>query len=337
MPGSVPRLVPDCNGCSTSDDESPLWEMGCQGIDMEQTVSENSRESGWQSQLEVARKTDYFARRRTYKLLLDGVKIGEIKDGKTEIFQIEPGMHSIQCKVDWIKSNLLQFQTKPGEIVRLSIERESTSSLRHWSALVLMGLCTGIGLTLRPLGFLLIGFGWWMYVTLEYKVSIRITNVGDGFDQALKILDPIENEPEDSIIKVRIQNAWIWIISISYIFLSVLLFIGSLTPVDPTDFSSRELAYFESEATTQKMIGGVFIPLFYLCGAISLLLLRRVAFNLFLVGLVLSATDLVWDIFVRDYLQTFPIEYQIAEFILFAINIIVCLYTWKLTRRGTLQ
>jgi hypothetical protein len=304
---------------------------------MEQTVNENSRESGRQSQLVVTRKTDYFGRRGTYKLLLDGIKLGGIKDSKTEIFPIEPGMHSIQCKIDWIKSNLLHIETRPGETIKLSIERESTSSLRHWASLVLMGLCVGIGLTLRPLGFLLIGLGWGIYTALKYKVGIRVMDVCDELDEEHKISNSNENKSENSIIEVRKRNAWIWIISIWYILLTILLVISWLDPVDQSDFSPEEFAYIQAETITQKIVSEVFTPLMFLCGAISLLLLRRIAFNLFFIGLVLYATDLAWAIFARGYLHVFSIKYQIAESVFFAIDIIVCLYAWKLARRGTLQ
>ncbi len=55
---------------------------------------------------------------RAYAVMLDGKKIGELKNGESKTFHISPCAHSISMKIDWCGSKTLQFQ---------SIETEPTA------------------------------------------------------------------------------------------------------------------------------------------------------------------------------------------------------------------
>jgi len=61
--------------------------------------------------LKVTRDTGYADLLRAYAVMLDGKKIGELKNGESKSFQISPGPHSISMKIDWCGSKTLQFQS----------------------------------------------------------------------------------------------------------------------------------------------------------------------------------------------------------------------------------
>lgn len=47
-------------------------------------------------------------------MLVDGVEIGQIKNDETEEYSVEPGTHTIQCKVNWMSSEVTSFTFKEG-------------------------------------------------------------------------------------------------------------------------------------------------------------------------------------------------------------------------------
>ena len=52
----------------------------------------------------IKRKTNYTGYFRNYQIILDGKKIGTIKNGETKEFETTSGQHHIQSKVDWYSS-----------------------------------------------------------------------------------------------------------------------------------------------------------------------------------------------------------------------------------------
>lgn len=56
------------------------------------------------------RRADEFADHfRSYSIMLDGAKLGEIKRGETREFLISSGQHQLRMKIDWCGSNTIQF------------------------------------------------------------------------------------------------------------------------------------------------------------------------------------------------------------------------------------
>lgn len=47
---------------------------------------------------------------RKFKVYIDGDLVGMIKRQQTLEFDISPGYHEMQCKIDWESSNLLRFE-----------------------------------------------------------------------------------------------------------------------------------------------------------------------------------------------------------------------------------
>ena len=52
---------------------------------------------------------------RSYKVLIDGVKIGEIKNGETKYFDVPEGYHTLQLKIDWCSSGVQQIFIEKGK------------------------------------------------------------------------------------------------------------------------------------------------------------------------------------------------------------------------------
>lgn len=62
------------------------------------------RKSGW-----------YVDKTRTYQVIIDGKKVGDIKDGKELKLNLPVGKHTAQFKIDWCKSPELSFQILQGQ------------------------------------------------------------------------------------------------------------------------------------------------------------------------------------------------------------------------------
>lgn len=74
----------------------------------------------------ITRDSGYADRLRKYKILIDGTEIGEISDGETKSFDISAGTHSLQLKIDWAKSNIINFTQTTNEDLKFKV----TSPLR---------------------------------------------------------------------------------------------------------------------------------------------------------------------------------------------------------------
>jgi hypothetical protein len=61
------------------------------------------------SVLNIVRDAGYADRLRAYQVILDGVKIGEVRDGQTQQFAVSPGQHTLSLKIDWCGSKVIDF------------------------------------------------------------------------------------------------------------------------------------------------------------------------------------------------------------------------------------
>lgn len=81
--------------------------------------------------LKIARDSGYSDRQRAYRVILDGAKIGEVRDGRTERFAIAPGQDTLSVKIDWCGSKTVDFTVAGDEEIRFAAKsnlRASTSS-----------------------------------------------------------------------------------------------------------------------------------------------------------------------------------------------------------------
>jgi len=74
----------------------------------------------------VVRDSGYADRLRAYRILLDGIVIGTIKNGETKTFPIVPGSHSLSLKIDWCGSKPVKFAAADGT----SVAFDARSNLR---------------------------------------------------------------------------------------------------------------------------------------------------------------------------------------------------------------
>jgi hypothetical protein len=59
---------------------------------------------------------------RAYKVILDGVEVGKIRDGETVDFSVSPGHHKLRIKISWTGSDVLIFNMRSDDTVVFECE-----------------------------------------------------------------------------------------------------------------------------------------------------------------------------------------------------------------------
>lgn len=59
--------------------------------------------------IKIHRVSQFENRGRKIKLEIDGEFVGSIKNGESLIFEVNPGKHLVQAKIDWCSSNLIEL------------------------------------------------------------------------------------------------------------------------------------------------------------------------------------------------------------------------------------
>lgn len=67
------------------------------------------------STLSIRRPREWFGRFRKLQVILDGNPVTALGIGKTVELIVEPGVHTLQVKMDWCISQELQVGVNPGE------------------------------------------------------------------------------------------------------------------------------------------------------------------------------------------------------------------------------
>ena len=67
--------------------------------------------------LEIRRDSGYADRLRAYGVVVDGVKIGAIRNGETKQFPVSAGQHELRMKMDWCGSAPAYFDASEGRVV----------------------------------------------------------------------------------------------------------------------------------------------------------------------------------------------------------------------------
>lgn len=62
------------------------------------------------SKIIIKREKQYADSLRKYKIFLDGKEVDTISRDEEKEFQINSGKHNIQLKIDWCKSNQIEFE-----------------------------------------------------------------------------------------------------------------------------------------------------------------------------------------------------------------------------------
>lgn len=75
----------------------------------------------------ITRNTGYLHKLRKYEVVVDDVVMCNLASGETSSFEVPNGKHKIYLKIDWYKSNILEFDKTEKEL-----EFECFTKLRGW-------------------------------------------------------------------------------------------------------------------------------------------------------------------------------------------------------------
>ncbi len=64
--------------------------------------------------LKISRDSGYADLLRAYAVVLDGKKIGDLRDGESKDFLVRPGPHRLSLKLDWCGSKVLDVTATEG-------------------------------------------------------------------------------------------------------------------------------------------------------------------------------------------------------------------------------
>jgi hypothetical protein len=66
------------------------------------------------AEIELKREMGWVDRLRAYHVILDGSPIGEVRAGEAKHFEIEPGRHELELKIDWCRSRTVVLDLGAG-------------------------------------------------------------------------------------------------------------------------------------------------------------------------------------------------------------------------------
>jgi hypothetical protein len=70
---------------------------------------------------------------RTYKVVIDGNTVGDIRRGETKTFDVAPGRHEIRFAIDWASSRRLDLDLSAGDVASLTCSARPPNA--GWTAL----------------------------------------------------------------------------------------------------------------------------------------------------------------------------------------------------------
>ena len=84
--------------------------------------------------LRIRRADEFADHLRSYSIMLDGAKLGEIKRGETREFPISSGQHQLSMKIDWCGSNTIQFVAADNDVLAF-LARSNLKGLAAFAAI----------------------------------------------------------------------------------------------------------------------------------------------------------------------------------------------------------
>ena len=67
------------------------------------------------STLRICRNRAWQDKLRAYKIVIDGKEVGSVSEGMEATFALEPGDHTVQLKIDWCNSPVVNISLAPGQ------------------------------------------------------------------------------------------------------------------------------------------------------------------------------------------------------------------------------
>ena len=82
------------------------------------------------STISIKRESVFADKLRNYRVVLDGVIIGDIADGEKKNFDIDPGTHTLRMKIDWAGSNRVTFDASKNKTIHFKCAGNIVGSKR---------------------------------------------------------------------------------------------------------------------------------------------------------------------------------------------------------------
>ena len=70
----------------------------------------------------INRKSEWMNRLRSIHVYIDGKNVGSLKNGSSEEFVVEQGLHTIECKIDWCSSMPVSLDVKAEDVKVLQLQ-----------------------------------------------------------------------------------------------------------------------------------------------------------------------------------------------------------------------
>jgi hypothetical protein len=70
--------------------------------------------------IRIKRETNYPDRLRNYKVIVDEKEVGSLGSGETFETSISPGIHTLYLKIDWCRSNKIEFEVQDHETLEFT-------------------------------------------------------------------------------------------------------------------------------------------------------------------------------------------------------------------------
>jgi hypothetical protein len=71
-------------------------------------------------------------RLRAYRVLIDGEEVGAVRDGGSCVVWVRPGVHRVELRVDWARSEPRAVEVSRGRTVKLACRGPSQFTVPYW-------------------------------------------------------------------------------------------------------------------------------------------------------------------------------------------------------------
>lgn len=108
-------------GMADHNAKAPRGPMGFPDIDEADSPSDESGndDDGPTAELVLERIHHYRDTIRSYQVLIEGQRVGQIRDGKTESFVLRPGSYTLRLQLLWIFSPRVVVELPAGSVTRM--------------------------------------------------------------------------------------------------------------------------------------------------------------------------------------------------------------------------
>jgi hypothetical protein len=79
----------------------------------------------------ITRGNERYGSVRKLNVLIDGRKVGTIGNKETREFDIDPGEHTIQVSMDWVRSRLLDVPIAEGQVINFRVTLPPGGAFSH--------------------------------------------------------------------------------------------------------------------------------------------------------------------------------------------------------------